>query len=274
MADIAVAEGVISHYSGSGIAERILAAAERAGITEITATALAPTDEFHTGGIVATRELATLAAIGSGEHVIDIGAGLGGPARVLATEYGCRVTGIDLTPEFVEAATTLTARCRLDGPVTFETANALALPYPDGTFDVAWTQHVVMNIGDRAGFYAEAYRVLKPGGRLAFFDVLEGNGKALDFPVPWANTPAISFLYTPEQTRDFLRNAGFEEVTWQDATEQYLRAFDTLASVVEENPFSLQIVLGQELGQKIRNIGAAIKDGRLRLARAVYRKPG
>src|SRR5512140_2157700 len=203
--------GAISRrYGGEHLAERILAAAREAGVDPVTPAGLALGDQFHTGGIRSTRELAALAGLTVDQEVLDIGCGLGGPARTLAAEFGCRVTGIDLTPEFIRSARLLTDACGLSDRVTFVEGNALAMPFDDGSFDVAWTQHAAMNIEDRATLYSEIGRVLKPGGILAFFDILAGSGLPLDYPLPWADDPSICFVYTTEQTRAFLEAAGFE----------------------------------------------------------------
>jgi ubiquinone/menaquinone biosynthesis C-methylase UbiE len=261
------------YYTGQQLAERILKAAEEAGVSPITPAALAPADEFHTGGLRATRDLARLAGIGPGAHVLDIGSGIGGPARILASEFGCRVTGIDLTHEFVRSAAVLTERCGLADRVTFQEGNALNMPFADQTFDVAWTQHVVMNIEDRAGLYREARRVLEPGGILAFFDILRGNDGDLDYPLPWANEASINFLYTPHETRAFLKAAGFEEQLWIDASAEYRPVLEGQAVAQTSSPLNLRVVLGDEMPEKIRHVGAAGADGRLVYVQGIFRRP-
>lgn len=259
-------------YTGDGFAERILAAAKAAGIERITPEALGPADEFHTGGIRATRELAKLAGFEPGTRVLDIGCGLGGPARVLASEFGCDVTGVDLTAEFVRSATTLTEACGLSDRARFVVGNALALEFADASFEGAWTQHVVMNIEDRATFYSEIARVVKPGARFAFFDVLRGpNTTPLDFPMPWANEPSISFLYDESETRAFVEQAGFEIVAWNVVPQQSL-VLGAQAAAQQGSGLTLQIVLGQNLGDRVRNVAAAAADGRLILLQALCRR--
>lgn len=264
-----ITQGVASHYGAGNLSDRILRAAAAAGIDNFTPGTLAPADEFHTGGIVASRQLAEFAALKPGERVIDLGSGIGGPSRLLAAEFGCDVTGIDLTPEFVDAARILTEKCGLSATCRFEAGDATALPFESGSFDAAWTQHVVMNIQDRAGFYKEAFRVLKPGGRLAFFDLLFGEDpKPLDFPLPWARTPDISFLYTATETRAFLAGAGFEEAGWQQVP------FPQAPPSANTGGFGIGLVMGDDFGERIQNISRCIQDGRVIIVRGLFRKPG
>lgn len=267
-----LATAVAHHYAGPELAERILSAAAAAGIAEITPAALAPADEFHTGGLPATRELASLGQLQRGWRVLDIGSGLGGPSRVLASEFGCDVTGIDITPEFVRSAQVLTGRCGLTESVRFELGDALAMPFPDASFDCAWTQHVVMNVEDRRGLYREAHRVLKPGGILVFFDILKGDGRELDFPLPWAGDPSISFVYTPTETRSFLEGAGFRERIWEDVTGRYLGIISSQAAAQSASPLSLRLVMGDDMPAKMMRARDAVADGRLVYARAVFER--
>ena len=265
-------DAVTRHYTGEAMAERVLAAAEAAGVSEYTAAALAPADEFHIGGLAATRALATLAGVEPGADVLDLGPGLGGPARILAAEYGCRVTGIDLTPEFVRSASVLARACSLDEMVSFEVGDATDLRFPDGAFDLTWSQHVVMNIRDRAAFAASASRVTRAGGTFAFFDILRGDPGPLTYPMPWATDESASFLATVPETDAYLRAAGFEQVTLRDATGDFLPLLPRMIAGAH-TPFGLSIVIGPEIAETLGHVHEAASAGRLRFVQGVYRKP-
>jgi ubiquinone/menaquinone biosynthesis C-methylase UbiE len=235
----------------------------------LTPQQLAALDQFHTRGLAATAELAGLAGITAGMSVLDAGSGVGGPARFLAGTCGCRVTGVDLSEPFVEAARYLTGRTGQDGQVSFETASALALPFHDGVFDAVLLQHVAMNIADRARLYREIRRVLKAGGRFATFDVVLNSGEP-HYPVPWARTPATSFLLTADATRAAIEPAGFRLVTWRDDTEA-AKAWmaEMRASGPPPSP-NLGVVMGSDFAQLVANLGRSVAEGRLGILTAVF----
>ena len=264
-------DGVRDHYRANGLTDRLKAALTTLGPEDrrLTPQQLAGLDQFHTRGLAATDRLARLAGITAGMSVVDVGSGIGGPARFLAATHGCRVTGVDLSESFVDAARYLTGRTRQDGQVSFQTASALALPFDDGGFDVALLQHVAMNIADRAGLYQEIRRVLKPGGRFATFDVVSGGGQP-HYPLPWARTPATSFLLTAAATREAIEPAGFHTLEWQDDTGAAKEWFAQMrGSAVPSSP-NLGVVMGPDFAQLAANLGRNLMEGRLSILTAVF----
>lgn len=232
---------------------------------------LAAVDEFHIRGREATAELAALAGFTSGQHVVDVGAGLGGPARHLARHVGCTVTGVDLTEEYCRVASALAARLGLADRVTHRQGDALALPFADATFDGAWTQHISMNIADKRAFFAEMARVVTPGGRLAIHDPIAGDGRALDFPVPWARTSALSRLVDETATRAALADAGLEVLEWRDVTEASIAWFAKRAKG-GARPLGLHLLVGSDWPAMARNMLENLATGRLRAVQIVARR--
>lgn len=256
---MSVEREVAGHYTHGALAEAIRQALVAAGKDpdRLTPEDLAPVDEFHIGGREATAALFAACAPGSGEHWLDIGNGLGGTARHLATAYGCRVTGIDLTEEYVEVATDLARRTGLDGQVTFRQGSALALPFAAASFDGASMLHVGMNIADKAALCGEVRRVLKLGGRFAVYDVMRLAEGELAFPVPWANGLATSFVATPEEYRAALGAAGFGIVAERDRAGFALDFFHAMqARIAAEgrSALGLHILMGEAAPRKAANM--------------------
>jgi sarcosine/dimethylglycine N-methyltransferase len=269
-----VLDDVRDHYRATGLTERLKAALAVFGPEDqrLTPQQLATVDQFHTRGLAATAELAQLAGIASSMAVLDVGSGVGGPARFLAATCGCRVTGVDLSEPFVEAARYLTERTGQGALVSFEIGSALELPFDAGRFDAVLLQHVAMNISDRPRLYREIRRVLKQAGRFATYDVVLGDGKSDDdvhYPAPWARTPATSFLLTAAATRGAIEAAGFRVLTWQDDSA----AAKAWAAQVRTSPPpspNLGVVMGPDFAQLAANLGRNIIEGRVGILSAVF----
>jgi sarcosine/dimethylglycine N-methyltransferase len=266
-----VLEGVREHYRATGLTARLKTALAPFGPDDqrLTPKQLAGLDQFHTRGLLATTELAKLAAITADMSVLDVGSGVGGPARFLAATAGCKVTGVDLSEPFVEAARYLTDRTGQGGQVSFETGSALELPFADGRFDVALLQHVAMNIADRARLYREIHRVLKPGGRFATYDVVLKSGEP-HYPVPWARTPATSFLLTAEATRAAIEPAGFRALIFQDDSETATAWFAQVRASGPPPSPNLGVVMGPDFAQLSFNLGRNLAEGRIGILTAVF----
>ena len=279
--DAGDSSAVASHYATTSLRTLIGDALQQAGLTDnhdlINWKDLAPLDEFHVRGLAATEELAAELQLAPGARILDVGSGLGGPSRFLAAMYGAHVTGIDISPPFVEAATMLSERTGLADRTTFRVADALALPFEDSSFDHAWTQHVAMNIRDRARLYSEVFRVLKPGGSFAIYDVIRGDGEPLIFPVPWAREPDISFLLTSDAMRDVLVRTGLQVVSWTDTTtianEWIARQQDARSRSSSSPAIGLHLVTPPDFPVMMANLGRSLAEGRARLLQAILRRP-
>ena len=261
---------VRAHYNAVGLTDRIKVALSDVapeGQT-LTVAQLAPLDQFHTRGIMATAELANAVGLQPATRVLDLGCGIGGPARYLAATFGCKVIGVDLSQEFIEAASYLTARCGLEDRVTFEVGDARRLPFEPGAFDAVFLQHVAMNIEDRAGLYAEIRRVLAAGGRFATYDIVHRDGDIL-YPVPWARDGASSFLLTAADTQAALEDAGFKVELFQDDTQTALAWFKSAIGAPSPAGLSLGLVMGADFPAIVGNLGRNIRENRLGVLSAV-----
>ena len=263
---------VARHYGVGDLQSRVLEALSASGADPdaLTVDDLAPVDAFHIRGREATRELAGLLQIDDETEVLDAGCGIGGTSRYLAATYGCRVTGIDLTPEYVSVAEELTERVGLTERVRFEHGSVLELPFGDGEFDVVWTEHVQMNIADKEGFYGELFRVLAPGGKLAFHDIFAGPEPDLHFPVPWASEPLISHLIAIEELRAVLGRVGFSQLVWEDKTGAST-AFFREALQRGPGPLGLHVIV-DDPKNKFGNVLRNLEGGRICVVQAVMRK--
>jgi SAM-dependent methyltransferase len=251
--------------------EALLDAVAASGIDLCTATpdTLAPLDQFHGGGKAATRALAHQAGIAAGMRVLDVGGGLGGPARMLAVEYGALVTVLDLTADYLRAGALLTARLGLTGRVTFCHGQALDLPFPDGSFDLVWTQNSGMQIADKVRLYGGFFRVLRSAGRLAQLEPIAGPVQPPHFPLMWASKPADSHLLSADTLCEVILTTGFRVRHWQPAVR-----FPESAPSPVSAPITIQrLVMGEHL-LAIREAGARnTAEDRMHTMLAVCERP-
>ncbi len=260
-------EGAVSrHYTRRDL-ETVIVEALRASGTDpdnLKPDDLAAIDEFHMGGRAATAALAERLALRPEMQVLDIGCGLGGAARYFARLAGCRVTGVDLTPDYVDAAAALTRRVGLDDQVNFQVASALELPFAPGSFDAASLIHVGMNVSDKGRLCAEAARVLRPGGSFAIYDVMRAGPGDIAYPTAWAARADTSFVAEPALYREALAAAGFSATVEQDQRDLALDVFRRFRGRVAERglpPLGLHLLMGPDAATKVANMVAALEAG-------------
>ncbi len=268
---------VARHYSVGDLGQRILDGLTAAGkdLDNVTIEDLAVVDEFHIGGRKATEHAISKLSLTKSQRVLDVGCGIGGAARAIAAHTGCHVTGVDLTPEFIEAAGTLTQLTGMEQKLSFKVASALDMPFENGSFNAAITFHVAMNIADRPSLYAEIARVLTPGALLCAYDVMKRGDEPIRFPVPWSETAQTSHLTTPEEMEGLLTNAGFEVLETEDRTEfadNYFR--ERLAAVKKDGPSPLgpHIIMGDTAREKFQNMQINIESGRISPVQMIARR--
>jgi SAM-dependent methyltransferase len=271
---------VSKHYSSGNLLERLNAALVQDGVDPDFPQIgmLAPYDQFHGRGLEATQEIADLLEIDETDHILDIGSGIGGPARFMAHRFGCQVTGIDLTAEFCDVARHLTQLLGLQSRVRFQLGNALAMPFAGASFDGAYSMNVSMNIADKAAFYREIHRVLRPGAWLMLSEIARGDGADLDYPTPWAQSARTSFLSTPEETLRGIKDAGFEVVESRNTSEQALafgaRSRELVAQGQKPPHRAIQLIHGAIAPQAMANSARGMSEARIVPIEILSRKRG
>jgi SAM-dependent methyltransferase len=261
-----------THYSARDIEARILAGIRAAGLDpgqRLTPEALGALDHFHTGGLRASRELLEVAQIRAGDRVLDLGAGLAGPARLMASAVGCRVDCIDLSADYCAGAMLLNRLTGLEQRIEVLQASALDLPLADDSFDVVWMQNVGMNIADKRRLYGEIFRVLAPGGRFAFQELTGGELATTYFPLPWATAAADSFLVSTDELAALLGRCGFVAELFEDVSDEHLRRTAANATPAAAGQLSLAVFV-DDLATKIANARRALEEGQVRLVRGVF----
>jgi len=271
---------VSSHYAKDGLLERLHAALRDDGVDpdRPTIAELAPYDHFHGRGLEATEELAGALSVAATDHVLDVGSGIGGPARYMADRFSCRVTGIDLTAEFCDVARHLTRLLGLEDRVSFEEGDALAMPFADASFDGAYSMNVSMNIANKAGFYEELHRVLRPGAWLILSEIALGPNGDPDYPTPWARTAEASFLATPAETHTGLEAGGFTILAARETTEEVLAFRNRSRAMVErgEKPphRAVHLIHGDLAPEATANTSRGLAQERIIPIEILCRKPG
>lgn len=270
---------ISKHYTRGDLLARLNAALRDDGVDpdHPSIEALAPYDQFHGRGLEATMEISGLMPAGAADHLLDIGSGIGGPARYFADRFGCRVTGIDLTPEFCDVARHLTRLLDLQHRVTFDAGDALSMPFAAGSFDGAYSMNVSMNIADKKAFYREIGRVLKPGAWLVLSELARGDGGDIEYPTPWASSAAASFLSTPDETRRGLSAAGFEVIQMRSTLEEALASGAHARAMVErgEKPphRAVMLIHGDRANAAMANVARGLAEARLDPIEVLARSP-
>jgi len=267
-----------SYYSPNDLYNKIIDGLAKMGkdLSKITVDDLQPVDEFHIRGDTATRELIELAEFTPEMHILDVGCGIGGSTRRLAQETGCRVTGIDLSDEYIDTAKRLTQLLKMQERVSFDACSALELPFDDNFFDGVWSLQMNMNVEDKLAWMKETCRVLKPGGRAVLYEVCGNTNTPLYFPVPWAQDSSMSFLLPANLFRDVITAAGFDIEIWHDKTDLAQKAFANAKEPVGEPNLPIlgvYLLVGNDIQTKAYNLHRNLDEDRVSLIETAVVKP-
>lgn len=267
--NLSYSESVQSHYFVSELYNNILDKLKTIGVdlNNVKRTDLSSVDEFHVRGLEVSKELAQQIT-SSNLKVLDVGCGLGGPARMIADEKGCTVTGLDLSQEFINTAKALSKLVNLDSKTTFLKADALDLPFERNSFDIVWTQHVQMNIFEKKKFYSEIFRVLKTGGKFLYYDIFKSSDNDINYPMPWASRQDLSHLINIAELEKILNSIGFNSFSKKNQTDAGLGSIKQMLSHIKEfGPpiMGLNVLMGEDTKQKILNAFNHFDQGDLQL---------
>ena len=265
-----------NQYHTPGLYEDILnrLGEQEIELNNVSRRDIAGVDEFHVRGAEVSHELASRISLDN-STVLDVGCGIGGPSRMLADDYNCQVTGVDLSHEYIRTAKGLSALVGLQDKTDYIRSNALELPFENGSFDVVWTQHVQMNIRHKLKFYSEIERVLSEQGTFIYYDIFRTDSGQVNFPVPWADYASASFLGTTENMDDILERLCFKNLLTSDETGNGIRFLDDLFKKLKKNgpsKLGLNVLMGPSTKEKLMNILLGLKEGQIVLQSGIYKK--
>ena len=265
-------EAINAQYGQSDLSKKVAAILndKDLDIGRLSHVILAPIEELHLDGKAATLDLANEVGINEKMKVLDVGCGIGGPARTLASEFGCHITGIDLSKEYCKAAELINNKLGLNKTIEIQQVNALDMPFDNEEFDVVLMQHVLMNIENKQRLLSQINRVLLPKGRLAHYTICAGSGAPIHFPVIWASNPDISFLLSPSELRQLINNHGFKEISWKDYTTIILEGMQMERSKPEPTSIDLLFSISEDFLPKIRNVIRNLKEGRMVVIQGIF----
>ncbi|MFW9864620.1 MAG: class I SAM-dependent methyltransferase [Candidatus Thorarchaeota archaeon] len=269
-------ETINSQYGQTDLAQKILTILQRERINNanLLQEVLIPIEELHLRGRAATLELAKDVGLNKNMRVLDIGSGFGGPTRTLASEFGCKIIGIDLCVEYCRAAELINERMGLNNRIEILEGNALNIPFEDSSFDIVFLEHVLMNIENKKRLISQVYRILRPEGRLAFYTVCAGSIQPIHLPVIWANDYTINFLVSPSELHELISKNGFTEVIWEDETEKVLEGLQIARSKPRSNKprlISFELLVPNP-SEKWANIVRNLKEGRVRIIKGIFQR--
>ena len=263
-----------THYSANDIETRLLDGIRAAGLDpdqRLSVADLGALDHFHTGGLRASMELMEVATIEPGDNILDLGAGLGGAARMLATETGCHVDCVEMSADYCSGARLLNRLTGLETQIAVHQASALDLPFADATYDVVWMQNVGMNIEDKLALYTTVSRVLKPGGCFAFQEMVTGTGTITGYPLPWASVPEDNSLTSAEDMTRILEQCHLHAELFEDTSGTHLNRTAANATPAKAGALGLSVFV-DNLGEKATNARLCLEQGQVRLVRGIFRR--